>query len=65
MALEDGDDDPGLVALYNKDQALLYRGGGRFDCPDCGAKNAISAEMKRRGYHCDRCTRAAETGVDE
>ncbi len=49
------------------DQARALVGGapessgrGRFDCPDCGAKNALSAYQVARHYHCDACTRAEE-----
>ncbi len=52
--------DPGLREAANRDARKLAEGGGRFTCPDCGTPNALSAEEKRRGYHCGRCTALAE-----
>lgn len=36
------------------------RDAKRYDCPDCGAKGALSAYQKAKGYHCSACTRAIE-----
>lgn len=36
------------------------RSGNRYDCPTCGAKNALSQHDKSQGYHCKACTRAIE-----
>lgn len=55
-------DDADIERAFQADQRRLYRGGYVYPCPTCGEENAITAEMKRRGYHCDRCTRAIEEG---
>lgn len=56
-------DDIEMKLAFQKDQRKLYASGQQmYDCPDCGAEKAITAEMKRRGYHCDRCTRSIELG---
>ena len=62
MKTPDEDIDPEMELLAREDEQRVYAGDGMFDCPDCGAKNALTAEMKRRGYHCDQCTRAIEEG---
>lgn len=52
-------EDARLVAA---DQRRIYRGESRHECPTCKTQNAITDEQKRRGYHCNDCTRAAEGG---
>ena len=56
------DCDPGLEREYHRDQRKLYSGEYLYTCPDCGQENALTQEMKNRGYHCDACTKAAEQG---
>lgn len=56
----DDDYDPDFYAAIQADQRRVYAGDKLHACPDCGAENALTAEMKRRGYHCDRCTKLAE-----
>ena len=63
--MNDDDIDPEMELIAREDEQRVYAGPGLFDCPDCGAHKALTAEMKRRGYHCDRCTRCMESGVDE
>jgi len=58
----DYESDPEMEQAIREDQRRIYTGGFNYPCPDCGAQNAITHEMKRRGYHCDRCTRAIEEG---
>lgn len=60
----DEDCDPDMERAYQADQRKIYAGGRRHDCPDCGAKNALTDEQKRRGYHCDGCTRQAVMSWD-
>lgn len=54
------DEDPELVELYHRDQRRLYAGPARHTCPTCGRDDALTDEQKRRGYHCDDCTKEAE-----
>lgn len=61
MPNNDEDIDPELREAHHRDQRKLAEGGGRFPCPDCGTPNALSAEEKRRGYHCGNCTALAES----
>lgn len=56
------DNDHEMAKLYLQDQRKLYAGPAKYDCPDCGRKNVITEEMKRRGYHCDYCTASMEGG---
>jgi len=42
------------------DQRRIYKGKSRHECPTCHTPDAITDEMKRRGYHCDACTQAEE-----
>ena len=35
-----------------------------YACPDCGEPNALTAAEKAKGYHCRRCTAAAEFGSE-
>ena len=58
----DEDIDPEMELLYQEDQRRLHAGDAMFPCPDCGRQNALTAEMKRRGYHCSACTRQVEEG---
>jgi formamidopyrimidine-DNA glycosylase len=50
--------------LVQADQRRIYKGRSRHTCPDCGTPNALTDEQKRRGYHCDACTRALEWGCE-
>jgi DNA-directed RNA polymerase subunit RPC12/RpoP len=52
--------DPSFEESALEDQRRVYAGGYIYPCPDCGAENALTREMKRRGYHCDNCTRSIE-----
>lgn len=54
--------DPEMEQAIQADQRRIYKGPARYDCPDCGKKRALTAEMKRRGYHCDACNQQAEGG---
>lgn len=56
----DGDED--FEQSFQDDQRKIYAGGRNHTCPDCGRENALTDEQKRRGYHCDRCTRQTEEG---
>ena len=56
------DCDPDFERLYQQNQRKVYAGSAKHTCPDCGRKNALTDEQKRRGYHCDACTRAIEQG---
>ena len=58
----DPDTDAGMEAAYQREQRKLYAGEAKHTCPDCGTPNALTDEQVRRGYHCDRCTRATEQG---
>jgi len=58
----DPDTDAGMEAAYQRDQRKLYAGEAKHTCPDCGTPNTLTDEQVRRGYHCDRCTRATEQG---
>ncbi len=62
MSEFDSDTDEGMERAYQADQRKIHSGARRHDCPDCGAKNALTDEEKRRGYHCGRCTRQLEEG---
>ena len=58
----DYETDEGMERVYQRDQRKLYSGKARHTCLDCGRENALTDEQKRRGYHCDACTRAIEFG---
>lgn len=54
------DSDDGMEEAFQADQRKIYSGTARHTCPDCGTPEALTDEQKRRGYHCDRCTRSEE-----
>jgi predicted RNA-binding Zn-ribbon protein involved in translation (DUF1610 family) len=49
------------IKFYNSHSNSALRAGSRkYTCPDCGQKNALTAEDVRLGYHCDRCADGLE-----
>jgi hypothetical protein len=55
--------DEDCEAVYHRQIARTNRRNpARYDCPDCGAKRALSAWEKQQGYHCEACTRSLEQG---
>lgn len=45
---------------YQNINRVNRRDRRRYDCPDCGAKGALTAYEKMKGYHCSACTRSLE-----
>ncbi len=61
MSYEDCISDGEFTREYHKQiRATNRRNPARFDCPDCEAKNALSAHQKQQGYHCSACTASLE-----
>jgi DNA-directed RNA polymerase subunit RPC12/RpoP len=63
MSYSDCVTDEECDMVYHREIARANRRNPqRYDCPDCGAKRALSAWQKQQGHHCNACTRRTESG---
>lgn len=54
------DDDYEINRQYYANIRRVNKNKTRYDCPDCGKKDALSAYEKQQGYHCSECTNRSE-----
>lgn len=59
------DYDDNRDRFYNPGGNSSLRAGNRvFPCPTCKRENKLTAADVKRGYQCDRCADAQESGID-